>query len=364
MIDSSQKNWVCIVAVASPQRYPHLLRHATALLKHYAKIKVLCVDAQGFETPDLDIEWISVAETMPSGVADFLKLMRGFQKRLFQLNPPIIEAFDPPGLIPAARFKKKFPQTQLIYMSMEHYTEQPHINQSRLKKFFWRFTERRAIALADRCATVSPGVAFHLSQLYGKNFHVIRNVPPYAGIAPKKFPINEKPTLLYHGQVDKERGVEALCAGIEGTGWKLKVIGGGKDLVELREKYPAVEFTGWLPYEESLRHFAKIDAGAIQIRDLSLNYRHSLPGKIFEYIQQGLAILVSDFPDMGAVVDQYKVGEKISQGPEGLKQALKALEDGFKENKYGKNLFEAQRELCWEKEREIFLNLFLVESAQ
>lgn len=45
-----------------------------------------------------------------------------------------------------------------------------------------------------------------------------------------------------------------------------------------------------------------------------LNHCLALPNKIFEYIQAGIPILVSDLPEMQRVVVDYGVGEVFPDG--------------------------------------------------
>ena len=50
------------------------------------------------------------------------------------------------------------------------------------------------------------------------------------------------------------------------------------------------------------------DVGISLEEDLGLNYRFALPNKVFDYIQAGVPVLVSDLPEVRSLVDQYGVG--------------------------------------------------------
>jgi glycosyltransferase involved in cell wall biosynthesis len=45
-----------------------------------------------------------------------------------------------------------------------------------------------------------------------------------------------------------------------------------------------------------------------------LSHQWSLPNKLFEYIQAGLPVLVSDLPEMRRIVSHYGVGEVYAGG--------------------------------------------------
>ena len=51
------------------------------------------------------------------------------------------------------------------------------------------------------------------------------------------------------------------------------------------------------------------DVGISPIQNMCKSYYLSLPNKIFEYIQAGIPILVSDFPEMKRIIEDYHKGK-------------------------------------------------------
>jgi glycosyltransferase involved in cell wall biosynthesis len=54
-----------------------------------------------------------------------------------------------------------------------------------------------------------------------------------------------------------------------------------------------------------------IDVGLVLLENVSLNYYYNLPTKLFQYLASGRPVIVSDFPDMGNLIDKYDAGWKV-----------------------------------------------------
>ena len=94
------------------------------------------------------------------------------------------------------------------------------------------------------------------------------------------------------------------------------------------------------------------DIGLFVQEDVSLHKRYTLPNKLFEYIMAGLAICVSDLPELAKVVNDYEVGRLA---PELTEQAVADTINGFTREDidgYKKCSLEAAKTLCWERESE------------
>ena len=80
-------------------------------------------------------------------------------------------------------------------------------------------------------------------------------------------------------------------------------------LVEKENLTDGVIFTGRLPFEELAQLTSTAHLGLSIEEDLGLNYRYTLPNKLFDYIQAQIPVLVTNLPEMSAIVNQYKIGE-------------------------------------------------------
>ena len=54
-----------------------------------------------------------------------------------------------------------------------------------------------------------------------------------------------------------------------------------------------------------------MDLGLSFEEDTCLAYKFALPNKIFDYIHAEIAVLVSDLPEMKALVNKYNVGQVL-----------------------------------------------------
>ena len=93
---------------------------------------------------------------------------------------------------------------------------------------------------------------------------------------------------------------------------------------------------------------------------MGLNYRFALPNKLFDYIQAQVPVLVTNLPEMVAIVKQYQVGEITSSlEPKELAEKIKdSLFNTEKRETWQENLKVAAKELTWEKEEKVLVEMY------
>jgi len=80
-----------------------------------------------------------------------------------------------------------------------------------------------------------------------------------------------------------------------------------------------------------------------------------LPNKIFDYIQAGIPVLVSDLPLLKNLVECFKIGEYLSiREPKSLAMQIESVV----ENKidYEKGITRASQEYNWNKEKKLLID--------
>jgi glycosyltransferase involved in cell wall biosynthesis len=145
----------------------------------------------------------------------------------------------------------------------------------------------------------------------------------------------------------------------------LLIIGSGDVIDQLKEVVAELKLSdkvnilGGKPYDEMMKYTACADLGLSLDKDTSLNYRFSLPNKLFDYIQVGTPVLVSDLPELAKVVTENGVGELLkSHNPKVLANQIETmLSDEQKMNEYAQNCRKAAKELVWENERKVLDNM-------
>ena len=80
-----------------------------------------------------------------------------------------------------------------------------------------------------------------------------------------------------------------------------------------------------------------------------------LPNKFFENIQSLTPVIVSNFPEVSKIVDEYNIGIKVD--PNSIAEIIEAIEkmryDKILYATFKSNLKKAKEELCWEKEKKV-----------
>ncbi|MCY1720849.1 glycosyltransferase [Prolixibacteraceae bacterium Z1-6] len=260
----------------------------------------------------------------------------------------------------------KIKGSELVYDSHEYFTEVPElIGRQKIQKV-WEWLERKMLPKVKHAYTVCDSIAKIYSEKYGVDFKVVRNIPVAKNFVSSKSESLEK-TILYQGAVNIGRGLEqAILAMDYIENAKLIIAGDGDikpDLEELVVKEnlsKKVEFTGRLSLEELSKLTRQADLGLSIEEDLGLNYRFALPNKLFDYIQAQVPVLVTNLPEMAAIVNKYKVGS-ITDSPEPKNLAKKitdALLNASKRKIWKENLKLAAQELTWEKEEKVLREIY------
>jgi len=121
-----------------------------------------------------------------------------------------------------------------------------------------------------------------------------------------------------------------------------------------------VVFLGKIDPASLLNYTVQADAGISLEEDLGLNYRYALPNKLFDYIQAGIPVLVSDLPEMKSVVETFNIGlVSDARTPEVLASFfMQVLYNEEKRALWKSNLEKAANELCWENEEKKLMALY------
>ena len=271
--------------------------------------------------------------------------------------------------LPANFLISTFLKKPLVYDSHEYFTEVPElINRPRVQKI-WKWLEQKMVPHIKHAYTVCNSIAKIYSEEYGVPFRVVRNVP-IAFTPENQHPKQTtKNIILYQGAVNVGRGLEKAILSMEYIeNAELLIVGEGdikahlEKLAEGRNLHDKVKFTGKLPLEELSKLTPKADLGLSIEEDLGLNYRYALPNKLFDYIQARVPVLVSNLPEMAAIVNHYKIGEITeSLEPEKLaKRITETLNNAEKRKIWKQNLATAAKELTWENEEKVIREIFSV----
>lgn len=167
---------------------------------------------------------------------------------------------------------------------------------------------------------------------------------------------------LYHGVVTNNRGVENLLRAVATLpGTAAVVLGNGQPEYLDSLRHLSVElgiadrvlFHPAVPLEELRHYVSAANVGLVTVLPLYKSYYFMLPNKFFECIQSLTPVIVSDFPEVGRIVDQYGIGLKVD--PADVSAIAAAIEQLRTDRSFyascKANLQRAKEDLCWEKEK-------------
>ena len=296
--------------------------------------------------------------------------------KLVHYKPQLIIANDLDTLWASVRAKKRL-KSKLIYDSHEYFCEVPELQNHPIKKAVWRFLERKLLPQTNARITVSHSIAKAYEATYGIKFEVVRNVPvlkPRPLIYPtrKELGLPEFKTLviLQGAGINKDRGAEEL---IEAMAFLpemyLCIIGSGDVWNKIYERSMQPRFENRIrcipriSKSELFAYTRLADIGISIDKPNNLNYKYSLPNKIFDYFEAGIPVLCSRLPELEALLTQFPCGHFIDHHqPEHIAAQLKQLASSPLIPQYKKEALRAAATNHWDIEKQIWIRLLAFEN--
>ncbi|MFD1551576.1 glycosyltransferase [Putridiphycobacter roseus] len=266
----------------------------------------------------------------------------------------------------ANRMAKSFKRnTTLVYDAHEYYTGVPELESRPKVQKVWQRIEKYCLPKVDKMYTVNSSIADLYQKLYPGKIEVIRNISNFIkatkSLTKKELglPLDKKIVIIQGAGINVDRGAEEAVEAIKLVpNTVLIFVGDGDVIPALKEKVRAekltekVLFYGKQPYELLMNFTMQSDLGLSLDKDTNINYKFSLPNKVFDYIHAGIPLLVTDLVEVKKVVDAYQVGEVCrSLVPIDLaKQMENILFNKPLHAKYVFNTHQAAKELNWKNE--------------
>lgn len=296
-----------------------------------------------------------------------------FQIRLFFFllfrKSTLVYANDLDTLLPNFLISK-IKGNPIIYDSHELFCEVPELLAHPRKRKTWKRLERWIFPKLDTVITVNQSIANIYGHEYQKKLKVVRNIPllrPVTDSISKEelgLPLDKKIIILQGAGINMQRGSEEAVEAMQYVeNAVLLIVGSGDVIDQLKEMRielgleDKVIITGKVPYEKLAQYTQNADLGLSLDKDTNLNYRFSLPNKIFDYIHAGVPVLVSDLVEISRLVKNYQIGSILdSHDPQHIAQHINQLFSNPKKyDSWKRNLKRAQKELTWEAEEKILI---------
>jgi glycosyltransferase involved in cell wall biosynthesis len=278
--------------------------------------------------------------------------------------------------LPANFLAAKIKKIPLVYDSHEYFTGVPELTNRPKIQRIWKKIESYCLPKVDHAITVNESIAQLFKEEYNKDFNVIRNVP----LITKPFlserenlrrelglPLNKKILILQGAGINIDRGSEELVVAMSYLpDYLLLIVGGGDVIGDLRKIVSEknlkerVLFIAKQPIEILRKYTAASNLGVTLDKANNINYKLSLPNKLFDYIHAGVPVLSSDLPELKRIVVGYDIG-KISPDHD-PKNISKMIDEMFSSEeqikKWEANTVIAAKDLNWDKEKERLLSIF------
>lgn len=282
---------------------------------------------------------------------------------LMSANVDLIFANDLDTL-PAAYLAAKLRNKRLIYDTHELFPEVPELTMRPAVKKTWIKIEDYLLPKLTHTLTVCNSIAEYYNKKYGMDMKVVRNVPMYRYSNRKNnilFP--DKKIILYQGAINVGRGLEWVIDAMPMVENAVLLIIGDGDIrgkLQSRVKTLKIEdkihFIGKLDPEALYDYTLSADLGLCLLEERGLNYYYALPNRIFDYIQAGVPVLATRFPEIAKIVETYQTGTLIDHyEPDFLSNTINEMLTFPLNTDHFDTI---AKELCWEKEESVLMNMF------
>jgi glycosyltransferase involved in cell wall biosynthesis len=284
--------------------------------------------------------------------------------------------------LPVAFMAARRDKAKLIYDSHELYLERNKLQpSSRLWKFVLRRLESFLARRSDAVLTVNETLAEVLVERYRiPRPCVVMNTPASLeqsadfgkgnGSLRAQLAIpSEAEVLIYVGGIKLNRGLEELILSLRYLeGCCLVCMGDGNEqykkiLMALAEQTGVLDrffFFGPVSTEQVIHFAACADLGVAAIANTCMSYYYCSPNKLFEYMNAGLPVAASNFPELEKVVLGHDVGLTFDPSdPEDIaRTARQILGNPEGRERMRKNAVRASRLYNWENESRKLLQVY------
>jgi glycosyltransferase involved in cell wall biosynthesis len=265
------------------------------------------------------------------------------------------------------------PKCRLVYDSHEYFTEVPELEGRKRVKRTWEGIESWIFPKLKTVYTVNESIAQLYEEKYKKKLFVVRNVSPKwkpQNLQSKQelgIPEDKTVIILQGAGINIHRGAEEAVEAMKHVENAVLIFVGDGDVIpslketvsneNLKEK---VLFFGKRPYQEMMQFTYHADLGLTLDKANNINYKLSLPNKVFDYIHAGTPIICTNLVEVSRIVLKHDVGvviEEISAThlAEKINELVKNKE---RLNQMKANCEKAALVENWEKECEILEEIY------
>jgi len=271
----------------------------------------------------------------------------------------------------AKKFKKN---CKIYYDSHEYYCGVPELMSRPKIQKAWRFIEKMTLPKVFKMYTVNQSIADLYQKEYNRNdIKIVRNISDIKAVDTSKsktdlgLPTDKRIVIIQGAGINIDRGAEEAIEAIKLVdNCVLIFVGDGDVIPQLKSQVEKenlgnkVLFFGKRPYHELMNFTALSDIGLSLDKDTNINYRFSLPNKIFDYIHANTPLIVTDLTEVKRIVLESNTGIVLDElTPQKLADAInEMLNNTVLYDNFVANTKVASKTLNWDNESKVLKEMY------
>lgn len=273
-------------------------------------------------------------------------------------------------VLPLGVWLKIFSRCMLIYDTHELETEVS--GSTGILRAFAKGLEFSCMPFVDKIIVVSDSIGEWYKRVYNlKEYTSIYNIP-YQNFTPAckpeynlklKYSLPHDAMLfIYQGVLSNARGVLDIVTAFAKLEQNYHIVFMGYGplvdyILGKSEENKNIHYHPPVPSSELLHFTSSADAGIHIIKNTCLNHFYCLPNKIFEYLMAGVPFIVSNFPEMGKIVDDTGGGWLIEPSADSLLETIRNIKPNDLEEKR-RRVLQSHTNYGWEIEEKKFIPIY------
>jgi len=286
-----------------------------------------------------------------------------------KFKPDIVHANDLDTLWAGWQIKKKT-GAKLVYDAHEIWTEQG-LPYPKLINWLFKKMEKFLIGKVDHFITVNQSLSDELEKMYhfpkSTPKSIIYNCPRLIVTEPTK---HDRKTIiaLYQGRYSVNRGLEEIAQAGQYLNPNIEIhfrgLGDEKVLKNLKliaqnSGRRNVKFFDPVEMDLLIEEAKTADIGLVAYIPSNINNKLCLPNKVYEYMMAGLALALSDLPELKRIVKAFHNGSTFNPyKPKDIAKQINALANRSKLNQMKLKSLAAAKVCNWEVEEKKLIKIY------
>lgn len=371
----SKRKKVLILTAMDPYKDIRALKMADSLIKAKYDIEIIGGFADNLFKKETHYSVIDYKIPYDIKAKPFKKLLWKLNffystfRKIKLIKPDIIHACNIDMLVLAYFYG--FKKSKIIYDSYEICAHKSGVSgESRLFSKAIEIIERYLLKRISYMICVSNSAKKYFIEKYNiQNIDTITNVPKAEQNIEFKYSKQHK-VVLYIGNFSPNRGIEELILSgnnIDATQTRICLQGFGpykedfNKIIDENNLSNVVKFIPPILPETVIRNISQnADIGVVLTKPTSINHQLTVSNKIFDYINAGLPVIMSNVDEHIYINKKYKIGIIIEEvNPNNISDAIKKLSsDKVFYNTLSRNCLNAAKELNWFNEEIKLINIY------